>query len=330
MMRKTVFINIIFVVFLSIIFSLSNPHFSLAYEKEINRLSASMADKIIQAGKSRVAVVDFTDLQGSVTELGRFIAEEFSVALAGAGKGFKVVDRVHLKSIIKEHKLSATGLIDPKTARRLGQIAGVEALVTGTITPFGDSVRLSIKILDTTTAEVIDANRGNIAKTKAIEELLAKGIDTGVQAAAPGSPSPEPVEPKEKRSISIQKVEANNFTFEVKECRMSGTNVTCHLLITNNDQDREIDIHGKDFSKSKIFDDFGNEYIAGQVQVANKVGTSHVENVLLVSGIPTRARLNFDKVTAKASKITLLDVGCWDRKTNKDFRVKFRSIPLSK
>jgi curli biogenesis system outer membrane secretion channel CsgG len=133
------------------------PHVSIAYEKEINTLSSAMAEKIANAGKNRVAVVDFTDLQGNVTEFGRFIAEEFSVALASAGKGFKVVDRTHLQSILKEHELSQTGLIDPQTARELGKITGVEALITGTITPFGESVRVAIKILDTMTAEVIDA-----------------------------------------------------------------------------------------------------------------------------------------------------------------------------
>lgn len=165
--------------FISLVFLLSDVSITLAYEKEITSLSASMAENIAKAGKKSVAVVDFTDLQGNVTELGRFLAEEFSVALAGAGKGFEVVDRTHLKSIIAEHKLSSTGIIDPQTARKLGEIAGVEVLITGTITPFGDSVRISVKILDTATAKIIGASSGDIAKTKAIEELLARGIETG-------------------------------------------------------------------------------------------------------------------------------------------------------
>lgn len=137
-----------------------------------------MAEKIAATGKKTIAVVDFTDLQGNVTELGRFLAEEFSVALAGTSNGFEVVDRTHLKSILAEHKLSATGLIDPQTARKLGQIAGVDAIITGTITPFGDSIRISVKVLDTATAKVISASTGNIAKTKAIEELLARGVES--------------------------------------------------------------------------------------------------------------------------------------------------------
>ena len=148
------------------------------YEKEIEALSATMAEKIAAKGKKTVAVVDFTDLEGNVTQLDRFIAEEFSVALAGAGKGFRVIDRTNLKSIIKENKLSATGLIDSATARKLGKIAGVDALVTGTLTPFGDNVHLTVKVLDSDTADIIDSAKSDFAKTSAIDELLGKEIDT--------------------------------------------------------------------------------------------------------------------------------------------------------
>ncbi len=53
---------------------LSQP--TRAYEQEVKQLSAQMAEAIAKSGKKTVAVVDFTDLQGNVTELGRFLAEE--------------------------------------------------------------------------------------------------------------------------------------------------------------------------------------------------------------------------------------------------------------
>ncbi len=151
---------------------------AFGYEKEIKDLSAAMAEKIAGKGKQTVAVVDFNDLEGNVTQLDRFIAEEFSVALAGAGKGFKVIDRTHLKAIIKENKLSATGLIDSATIKRLGKIVGVDALVTGTLTPFGDNMHLAVNILDKETAEIIDAITGDIAKTKAIDEMLGNEMSS--------------------------------------------------------------------------------------------------------------------------------------------------------
>src|ERR1700687_960711 len=112
----------------------------VAYEQEVKQLSAQMAIAIAKSGKKTVAVVDFTDLQGCVTELGRFLAEEFSVNLTVEAKDFEVIDRTHLKTLLQEHKLASSGIIDPQTARRLGEIAGVQALVTGSLTPFGDSV----------------------------------------------------------------------------------------------------------------------------------------------------------------------------------------------
>lgn len=91
---------------------------AFGYEREIEILASDMSEKIADSGKTKIAVVDLTNLRGDVTELGRFISEELSVSLAGAGKGFRIVDRTHLKSILQEHKLSATGLIDSAAARR--------------------------------------------------------------------------------------------------------------------------------------------------------------------------------------------------------------------
>ncbi len=165
-------------IFCTALFFTSLVSSAFGYEKEIEQLSSQMAEKIAAKGKKTVAVVDFTDLEGNVTQLDQFIAEEFSVALASAGKGFRVIDRTRLKIIIKENKLAATGLIDPATASKLGKIAGVDALVTGTLTPFGDNVRLTVKVLDSETADIIDSAKSNFAKTQAIDELLGKEMKT--------------------------------------------------------------------------------------------------------------------------------------------------------
>lgn len=162
--------------FAIIIFLLLLPIPSWGYEKEIDILSNAMADKIAKAGKKTVAVVDFTDLDGNVTQLGRFIAEELSGALAEKGQGFEVVNRSNLKLILKEHKLFEKGVIDGKAAMQLGEIAGVQALVTGTITPFTENVRLSVSVLDINTAKVIENKRENIPRTTDINELLGKEI----------------------------------------------------------------------------------------------------------------------------------------------------------
>jgi len=226
--------RLLFMMFISITFLLLVSNITMAYEKEIKSLSTSMAENITKAGKKTIAVVDFTDLQGNVTELGRFIAEEFSVALAGAGKGFEVVDRTHLKSIIAEHKLSSTGIIDPQTARKLGQIAGVDALITGTITPFGDSVRLSVKVLATDTAKIIDASSGDIAKTKAIEELLARGIESAQPSSPQASTTDYVSSPNSPKSKKV-----GDIVVTVKKIMVSRGQITVNLDFFNQ-SDKEL------------------------------------------------------------------------------------------
>jgi TolB-like protein len=121
--------------------------------QDFGRTAAGISDRLISSGKRSVAVVDFTDLQMNVTELGRYLAEEFQSAIVMQATGYKVIDRTHIKAILQENKLSSTGLIDPQSARQLGRIAGVESLITASITPLGDNVHLSIKLLDASTAE---------------------------------------------------------------------------------------------------------------------------------------------------------------------------------
>lgn len=168
--------KIVFILALAFLFVSSGPSF--AYEREIANLSSILANTINNSGKKNIAVVDFTDLQGNVNELGRFIAEELSGGLINASKGFDVIDRNHLKSLMAEHKLSMSGLIDPNSIRKVGKIAGADVLVTGSLTPFGDSIRVSCKAIDTTTAKVIGVAKGDIAKTATISDLLKLGIKT--------------------------------------------------------------------------------------------------------------------------------------------------------
>src|ERR1035441_4970086 len=127
-------------------------------QNDLRALASSLAADVAAAGKKTIAVVDFTDLKGNSSELGRFLAEEFSVALTRTHKGFEVVERNHLKAILTEHKLMATGLIDPATAKKLGQFTGADAIVTGSMTPFSEHVRVAVKVLSTDTARIIAAD----------------------------------------------------------------------------------------------------------------------------------------------------------------------------
>ncbi len=325
-MKRTFFKLFLFVA-IAVIFFTSNVYPSVDFDKEIDQLSAKIAEKITAASKKKIAVVDFTDLDGSVTEFGRFVAEEFSTALAGTGKGFTVVDRLHLKALLKEHKFSSSGLLDQNTIRKLGKIAGVDALVTGSLTPWGEGVRINVKVLDIETAAVINANRGNIAMTDAVKSLMRKGIisSAGQTTNSVGTP------PIRTRVKTVQKIEEQNFLFEAIACKRSSKNVIFSFLITNMGKDGIFYLY---FENTSLFDEFGNEYPSKKIQLGSETIKTGYEGMrkVLFSGVATKTFLTFENVSSQAAMASSIVLNCRDnRESNfKRFVVKFRGLSLSK
>lgn len=290
-----------------------------AYEEQINELAAQMADDIHAAEKKTIAVVDFTDLQGNVTELGRFLAEEFSVALAESRKGFEVIDRVHLKVILAENKLTTTGLIEPATAQELGRIAGAEALITGTITPAGDSVRVAIKILDTESARLVGAQRGNIPKTQFISELAHAEI---------ASSKPSSGLSQENETASEEYV-VNGLAVAPGDCAINSGKMTCHLFVTNTSSDREVRLYGARQLNNETFavDSAGNKYPT--VGIADSSGNYFTYfSILLPTNVRIRLNVRFEGVDSQPSHVDLLLVAMSDTQSNEDFNVQVRNLSV--
>lgn len=141
-------------------------------EEAISTLSDELGEALAAKGALRVAPIDFVDLQGRPTLIGRQLAEDISVNLVINATGVSVVDRANIKSILAEHKLTEEGLVDPKNAQKLGQFAGVDTILTGIVSPMDDQVMLTVKAISTETAEVIAAGRASFDKTQDIQLLL--------------------------------------------------------------------------------------------------------------------------------------------------------------
>lgn len=84
----------------------------------------------------KVAVLDFANDSFFESEvLGRGVASMFESALVRSGR-FVVVDRENLTEVVREQKLDMAG-ITAKDYTSIGQILGVDYLISGTVTEFG-------------------------------------------------------------------------------------------------------------------------------------------------------------------------------------------------
>jgi len=133
MRSKCPLINIFFclLVCISIMLFASSP--SLAQDDEIRDLSQMIAEKVApELGKKRIAVVDFLDSKGNLTELGKFIGEEVYMTLVNQSKRYKyrVLDRKHVNRLLEEHKIALSGLADPETAAQFGRFTLANVIIT--------------------------------------------------------------------------------------------------------------------------------------------------------------------------------------------------------
>lgn len=115
------------------------------------------------AVKNTIAVVELSDLSGGATDLGRIISEELVTAFVKTGK-YRVIERLLLNKVIAEHGLPVQGIVDPKSAKELGKILGVDVLVSSTIKDMGDSARVNARLISIERGELFSAAAVSISK----------------------------------------------------------------------------------------------------------------------------------------------------------------------
>lgn len=133
-------------------------------DAEMSALASRLSRDLVTSGHKTVAAVDFTNLQGQPTELGRYLSERLSVELVKVG-GVSVADRANIRAILAEHRLTEEGLINRANVKKLGEFAGVDAILTGTLTEVGENWELLVKAISTQTAQISAADRLTFRKT---------------------------------------------------------------------------------------------------------------------------------------------------------------------
>lgn len=89
--------------------------------------------------KLRVGVVNFQNKTPSkVLGIGESAADILGTILQKTGR-FIVIPAQDLQSVIEQQKFGASGLVNPDTAVKIGQVLGLNAVVTGAITAYSEA-----------------------------------------------------------------------------------------------------------------------------------------------------------------------------------------------
>lgn len=150
-------------------------------------------------GRPRVAVLEFGNkaLESRWTNAGEAAQDMFITELVKSGK-FTVIDRERLDALMREKNLSLAGEIDPRTAIQAGKLLGVEYILFGHVTEFGEETAgaqvgwgigvdvkrkkfvaaLDARLVSTTTGEIVWADKAR--KEESNVKVFVMGSGGGV------------------------------------------------------------------------------------------------------------------------------------------------------
>jgi TolB-like protein len=186
-------------------------------EDAIATLAKKISSSAEEQKKRKIAVLPFDEAAGRKTVLATYIPETLVTNLFQLGR-YEIVERQLLDKVIGElKKQNREGAFDPKTAAKVGQIAGVEAIVTGTITEFPDYIGINCRIIDTTTASVFGAAGARFAKDANLRAMLAgeTQADPPKQAGSPKSERPSYTNQRARIEIESAERKANVVSLSI-------------------------------------------------------------------------------------------------------------------
>ncbi len=129
-------------------------------------------------------------------------------------------------------------------------------------------------------------------------------------------------------SIPAQAIETHNaggLSVGLRGCVSKDRSVTCHLLLTSTEFDREIKFwRSSSTGKSTAFDNKGNEYTAAKLSIANAEGSSFWLEQALVADLPTNATIKFDNLSTLAVNFSQLNL--LFRIDNEGHFIKFQDV----
>jgi TolB-like protein len=286
----------------------------------IKDLATQVATNIAKERKQKIAVLPFRELDGQPTVLGTYISEEMVTHLFSIG-GIEIVERSMLDKLIGELKLSQTGIIDPETAKKVGKVAGVDAIVTGSITDLQSYVALNCRLIDAQNGKIFAAAQTKIVKDDDVRKIM-------------GSPIAQPLAERQTQTREIGKgsphkpitaKSAGDFSFELQHCLLKGTRVECEFRIVNTGRDANLWLYGNEnyIPSSRLIDLNGDAFVDSKVSLGGSAFYNEV-SLTFASDVPIRGRLVFDGIPADTSMAKLIQLG------SSVGRIQFRDVPLSR
>lgn len=116
--------------------------------KKASKIVGKLTKDLQRSQKIKVAVVGFAQKDGRESDLEKYFSEKFTQELVST-RGFVVIARKELPQVIQELRKQKSWMIDPGTAKEIGKIKGVDAIIIGVLTYLLYETDITTKVIDT-------------------------------------------------------------------------------------------------------------------------------------------------------------------------------------
>lgn len=175
----------IFLILLAI-FVLSSMAFAdppLALDAGLENLAGQIIAKLPVTARQTVAVTNFTDLDGKITDLGKYLAVKIPLKLVNSGD-CDVIDPQEVGDTAIANNININKTISRETAKSLGKSLEATLICTGSITNFGSYIELNVKLISTQSGLSIAGLTVSIQVDEQVSKLIGKQSDSGPKSTA--------------------------------------------------------------------------------------------------------------------------------------------------
>ena len=118
-------------------------------------VAKNLVGTAVKQSKQRIAVMALSSETGKKTRSSAIITERLTSELA-SDPGVDVIERSRLDQVLNEQNIQSQGAIDPLTVKKIGNILGADALVTGSVIELNDqTVEVNARLVDTQNGKIL-------------------------------------------------------------------------------------------------------------------------------------------------------------------------------
>ncbi|MDR3019747.1 MAG: hypothetical protein LBU66_02455 [Treponema sp.] len=134
----------------------------------LDAVSQEVANAFQGSRHNMIAILDFTNIDGKKSVLGRYLAEQTSNNLF-RNSDLKFVERAQINKVIEEMNFGNSGFVSDSSAVRIGHLLGADAVVLGTLTRVGRRISVAIKVVETESGRILSSGATEIEGEEFIE-----------------------------------------------------------------------------------------------------------------------------------------------------------------